>query len=276
MSEGSGRWPHGGACWIEVELDDLEAGRRFYTDLLGWEFEESPPEAGGYLMAMRHGAPVAGIGPKQGGGPGDADRPSAWTTYLAADSADETQAAIAAAGGRVCVDAFDVMDLGRMLIASDPAGAIFGVWEAKAHTGVGVVGRPGTMCWNELHTLDYAAAQTFYAAVFGYTYGEIGDGEHFVYSQVYLPESGPDDLVGGFCDDTKSPYVPPVSFWQVYIAVDDTDAATAKVTELGGQVYFGPSDSPFGRMAVVGGPEGEMFAIIDPETTSGEAPEVRD
>ena len=44
--------------------------------------------------------------------------------------------------------------------------------------------------------------------------------------------------------------------------LEDTDTAAATVTSLGGRVIMAASDSPFGRMAVVTGTQGEVFGII--------------
>jgi predicted enzyme related to lactoylglutathione lyase len=54
--------------------------------------------------------------------------------------------------------------------------------------------------------------------------------------------------------------VPP--HWMVYFAVDDIDAAAARVEELGGRVAVPPTDTPAGRFAVVNDPQGAVFSII--------------
>jgi uncharacterized protein len=48
----------------------------------------------------------------------------------------------------------------------------------------------------------------------------------------------------------------------VYIAVDDCDAAAARVASLGGAVMVPPNDIPPGRMAVCNDPQGAVFSII--------------
>jgi hypothetical protein len=48
----------------------------------------------------------------------------------------------------------------------------------------------------------------------------------------------------------------------VYFAVDGTDAAVAKVQELGGSVMAPPMDIPAGRFAVVADPQGAGFGVI--------------
>ena len=44
----------------------------------------------------------------------------------------------------------------------------------------------------------------------------------------------------------------------------DTDAAAAKVTELGGRVVQPPSDTPYGRIGVVADSDGAVFSVITP------------
>ena len=44
----------------------------------------------------------------------------------------------------------------------------------------------------------------------------------------------------------------------------DTDAAVAKVTELGGRVVQPPMDTPYGRIGVVADNDGAVFSLITP------------
>jgi predicted enzyme related to lactoylglutathione lyase len=54
--------------------------------------------------------------------------------------------------------------------------------------------------------------------------------------------------------------VPP--HWAVYFAVSDTDAAVARVAELGGTVLMPPMDIEPGRFAPVTDPTGAVFNLI--------------
>ncbi len=192
--------------------------------------------------------------------------PSVWTTYIAADSADAIAEEVTAAGGTNQMPPFDVGDVGRMVIANDPIGAAFGVWQAKGHNGAGVFNEDGAYCWNELHTLDYEAAKAFYGKVFGYTFTEIGDGENFAYSTFSIDRGGAESSIGGINDETMMGGAE-MSYWLTWFQVADCDAATTKAAELGATVMTGPDDSAFGRMSVVTGPQGEVFGLIDPTTT---------
>jgi uncharacterized protein len=255
-------WPEGTPCWVDVQVDDLVAARSFYTDLLGWEIADGPEDSGGYLMALLNGKPAAGIGLKPEGMP----MPSAWTTYLAADSADDIHRKIVDAGGQPFMDPFDVLDVGRMFVAADPAGAVFGVWQARAHKGMGVFNEPGACTWNELHTRDYTAGREFYAQVFGYTYTDVGDGQTMNYAMFSLPGAAAGESVGGVNDLTRMPGETP-SHWLTWFNVAGCDASVAKAEELGASVMMPTADSAAGRMAILAGAQGEVFGVIDPSTT---------
>lgn len=257
-------WPQGTPCWIDCQVDDTTAARAFYSALFGWKVQDAPAGAGGYLMADLDGRPAAAIGPKP---EGMAQMPSTWTTYLAADRADEIAERVVAAGGKVFMPPFDVFDAGRMFVAADPTGGVFGVWQAKAHHGAGIYNQPGAYCWNELHTTGYDRAHEFYNSVFGWHYTEIGDGENFTYSTFARP--GETVEIGGMMD-ASGMGMPP--YWLAWIQVDGTDAILDQATALGATVIMGPDDSPFGRTGIVQAPQGEVFGVIDPAMAVGEVP----
>ncbi|HEX2705904.1 MAG TPA: VOC family protein, partial [Candidatus Lustribacter sp.] len=114
----------------------------------------------------------------------------------------------------------------------------------------------------ELHTRDYDGAKAFYGAMLGHSHTEIGDGDSFVYSTIHLP-GAPEAGVGGVMRETSMPPDRP-PYWMTYFAVEDPDATVARATELGASVMFGPEDTPYGRMAGVMGPSGEMFSVMRP------------
>src|SRR4029450_3560847 len=122
-------YPPGVPCWIDTAEPDPEAATRFYGGLFGWEFEDQMPAGAprSYFMARLQGRDVAAIGSPQDGAPPT----PVWNTYIAVDSADETAAKVAKAGGTTLAEPFDVFDAGRMGIFSDPSGAVFSVWQAK-------------------------------------------------------------------------------------------------------------------------------------------------
>jgi uncharacterized protein len=253
-------WPPGTPCWIDLGVADKDKAKAFYGGLFGWNIQDGPPEAGGYSMCEIGGKPVAGIGSQQD----PEGTPPYWTTYLATADADATAASIKSAGGQLVVEPFDVMDVGRMAIAVDPGGAAFGIWEARAHTGVGIANEPGALIWSENMSRDFDGNKAFYGSVFGYDFGDIG-AEGMNYATLDMAGRP----VGGIGEIGSDQPAQTPAYWGTYFAVEDTDAAIARVTELGGTVIAPAWDSPYGRMAVVADNQGAVFAVMSTSADEG-------
>jgi uncharacterized protein len=239
--------------WVDLQTSDQDAAKAFYSGLFGWTYDDQPmPQGPVYSMAMLGGHPVAAIAP-QSPELAVAGAPPMWNTYLAVDSVDEAAGQVEAAGGKVGMAPFDVMDAGRMAFVLDPSGAAVALWQANQHIGATLVNEPGAVTWNELITADPGAV-TFYADVLGMTTStmDMGGGPYTVF------EAG-GRMVGG----TTAPQMPGVpNHWHVYFEVADADAAAATAAGLGGTVIVPPFDIPVGRIAVIGDPQGAVFSII--------------
>jgi hypothetical protein len=246
------RYEAGTPCWVDVSTPDIEATREFYGALFGWTFHPDPrPEAGGYAVFALGGRRAAAAAPTSAG------QPVGWTTYVASDDVEATAARVAAAGGAVIAGPLDVLDAGRALVARDPTGAVFGVWQAGAHIGAEVASAPGSLVWNELTTTDAVVASAFLQEVFGYTVEPTNIGREEPYRMLEVdgrPVAGVLQMAGEWGD------VP--SHWTTYFAVADADAACARVVELGGVVSHGPTDTSYGRVAGVRDTTGAHFAVI--------------
>ncbi len=168
---------------------------------------------------------------------------------------------IKAAGGQLLMGPMDVMGLGWMALATDPGGAVFGLWQAGQHTGVQLANEPGSLTWNENLSRDFEPNKAFYEAVFGYEYGDIG-ATGFRYAT--LKTGGSE--VGGIGELDSSLAAEVAAHWSVYFAVEDTDAAVATVSALGGATVRPAWDSPYGRIAIVADPEGAAFSLISAPT----------
>jgi len=252
-------WPAGTPCWVDLGVGDIAKATAFYGTLFGWDIEAGPPEAGGYSMCTLGGRPVAGLGAQE-----DLSMPPYWTTYIASDDADATAAKVRDAGGQVMTEPFEVMDVGRMFIATDPGGAVFGVWQARAHTGVGLANEPGALTWNENMSRNFEGNKAFYHEVFGYDYSDIGgDGMQYATLDLAGRPAGGIGAIG-----PEQPAETP-AYWLPYFAVADADATVAKTTELGGRVIAPPWDTPYGRMAVVADDQGAVFAIMKSAPQAG-------
>lgn len=249
MSIRTSPWPAGVPCWTDLVTPDVEAAQRFYAAVMGWDFAGTGEEYGGYVIAQVRGAAAAGIGPvPEGGQP-------AWTLYLASDDADATATAVRDHGGTMLVAPGDVGPLGRMFLAADPTGAVFGVWQAGSHIGASLVNEPGGLSWEDLRSPDPDKAREFYVEVFGYRTDrlEMAGPDYTTFS---LPdERTPLGGMGGLFG-ADAPH------WLVYFAVTDTEAAAAAGERGGGQVLAAPFATPFGVMATIADPAGAVFQVV--------------
>jgi len=243
--------------WVDLQTTDQSAAKAFYSGLFGWTYDDQPmsDEADGavYSMAELGGQQVAAIAPQ----PPElaaASAPPMWNTYLAVDSVDDAAAKVGPAGGQVAMQPFDVMDAGRMAFVIDPGGAPVALWQANQHIGATLVNEPGALTWNELITTD-PSVPLFYQQVLGLTTStmDMGSGEYTLF------EAG-GQQVGG---TTPPPMQGVPNHWHVYFAVTDTDAAAARIAELGGSLVVEPFDTPAGRIALVTDPQGAAFSIIE-------------
>lgn len=244
--------PHGMPAWIDLMTDDPAAARAFYGALLGWTFDVGGPETGHYAMGLTGGRQAAGLGGKSAGAP----FPNAWTLYLAVDDLDATCARLTEAGGRVTAPPMQVMDAGKMAIAQEPTGAVFGMWQAGEHIGFQIRDEPGAFAWAELNTRDLPRAQQFLEAVFGYRVEALA-GE-LPYRTLHVGDA----RAGGLLQmtDRWPAELPP--HWMIYFAVASADAAAERVRSLGGAVHVPPFDTPYGRIAVVTDPQRAAFSVV--------------
>ena len=272
MPERDGYIP-GVPCWVDTNQPDPEAAAAFYGGLFGWEVRDvMPPESDGtYLVGQIRGGSVAAVSSIPEGAP-----PMAmWNTYIQVESADETVAKVLDAGGKTLMGPWDVEDAGRMAVFADPEGAVFCVWEAKAHKGAQVVNEAGALNFNGLNTRDVEGAKAFYGSVFGWTTLDLGGaemwtlpgyGDHLEETSPGLREqlaesggpAGFEDVVASINlleDDPAD--APP--HWDVTFGVDDADAIATKAAELGGKVIVAPFDAPWCRLVVLADPAGATF-----------------
>lgn len=257
--------PIGAPCWIDLTTSDTERSRAFYGQLFGWAAEEPAEEFGGYFNFTKGGVQVAGCMPNQPG----MEMPEVWSVYLNTDDTRKTVDATAAHGGQVIVPAMDVADLGTMAVISDPSGAVIGVWQPGLHQGFGVHGEPGTPSWFELHTRDYQATVNFYRDVFCWDTHVVSDTPEFRYTTLKHGEgwlAGIMDAAGFLPDGVPA-------HWSVYFGVEDTDAALAKIVDLGGSILMAAEDTPYGRLATAADPSGTPFKLVAPNEAmpSGDA-----
>lgn len=232
-------YTEGVPCWVDVQLSDVEAGKRFYGGLFGWTFEDAGGGPGS-VWARLGGAAVARLARKR-----DGRMPTVWTVYFATPDARELTRRVLAAGGQVVSEPAPVRDLGTAALVADPQGAVFGLWQAAGHPGFGVRHAPGGFAWAQLYTTDIDAANTFYG--------------HLFTEALFGADADP-DFGRAPVSDVFHPGMPPQ--FVVHFRTGDVTAAVGAVQELGGRVQAAPFETSYGKVAVVTDNQGASFALL--------------
>ena len=242
--------------WVDLDTPDQAAAKTFYSGLFGWEFTDMPAGEGViYSMAAKDGKWVGAISPQRVA-QREAGVPPMWNNYVTVEDVDATTARAGELGATVQMQPFDVMEAGRMAVIQDPQGAFFLPWQPNQHIGAALVNAPGALAWNELGTPDIDAAASFYGDLLGWTTNAMDLGE-----MPYLVIKTAAGTNNGGIRPPMPPGTPP--FWLAYFAVEEIDAAVAKVTELGGAVLQPATDIGIAKIAVATDPQGAVFALYD-------------
>ena len=221
--------PHGTPIWYELVTKDADAATAFYDDVIGWTIEARPAGPMDYRMIVTADGSnvggVAGLGPDT---PPAAAKPG-WRCYIGVDDVDATARSVTGAGGSIVIPPFDLPGVGRMALAADPQGIAFFIMRGASPEDSTAFDRKGMgKCnWNELATSDQAAANAFYATVFGWTYpdkmtmpGDMGD-------YIFVDVAG--QQIGA---TMKARADGPPPNWQFYFRAPDIVDAAAKVARL--------------------------------------------
>ncbi|MEV0489121.1 VOC family protein [Streptomyces atratus] len=293
-------FPRSAPCWVDAQLPDLEAGKRFYGGLFGWTFRAGDAAEGACAEALSDGKLVAALAAKQ-----DGRMPTAWGIYFATDDIVATVALIRQEGGQVITEPVRVGRAGVLAQAADPGGAVFGLWQAGDRSGFEKQNEPGSFCWTEVYTRQKDRVDAFYEKVFGFRgtdlgepgtgesstdHGEPGTGaagpvesgsaesgtaesgsggagasESGADFRMWSPEGtepGPGTAIGGRSVITDAFPAEMPSYFLSYFAVEDCDAAAETAVGLGGRVSAPPFDIPYGRMVILHDDQGAEFAVL--------------
>lgn len=250
--------------WIDLTTSEPAKSAHFYSQLLGWEITEEV-EGSDYRIARVQGLPVAGFIRQ----PEQASFPDTWITYFLADNLDQQLAKIRDLGGRVLAEPAEVQ-LGRMAVLVDTAGAMFGLIEPRGEDAFIAAGEPGTPVWHENTVVTrYDETVEFYRELFGWMVSTMDGGPNFRYTTALQDGAAFAGIFGA--EGQFPPQVP--SFWQSYLGVSGVDAAVAKVPELGGEVIREPWDSEFGRMALISDSTGATVTLCEIDEPAEEGDE---
>ena len=250
----------GSFSWVELATTDIPAAKDFYGALFGWVADDQPvPQGGSYTMFRLNGLDAAGAYEKT---EDQRDIPPFWGTYFTVEDVDVTTKRVEAAGGSVMLEPFDVMDVGRMAVLSDPTGAVFFIWQPGKSIGARVKNEHGALGWCELWSTDQRKASEFYSEVFDWKPEEVPMGP----DAVYILMSNATERVCGISAMTPELQGHP-SFWLNYFEVDDCEGTVSNAKKLGGDVTFGPfTMEGVGTFAGIRDPQNAQFAVLQSES----------
>ena len=119
---------------FEILGEDLDKLRRFYSGLFGWKFERAPIPDEYWLIQtapFRDGSITDG--PNINGGLTKAQSSTRGIiNYVSVESLDESCARIKELGGRILTPRREVFDMGWFILAEDPEGNRFAIWQNMA------------------------------------------------------------------------------------------------------------------------------------------------
>ena len=129
---------------FEIHASDVEASKKFYSDVFGWQLQQMGPEYENYVLVitgpgpdeMAKGVKMEDIGinggmmmrnaPKP---PMDGVGPNAFVCIVGVDNIDTYFEKAKKAGGVVAMDKMDVPNVGKLAYFKDPDGNLFGIIE---------------------------------------------------------------------------------------------------------------------------------------------------
>ena len=254
--------PDGTPSWVDLATLDLKIAKKFYSDVLGWEYNEFKDENDGmvYTAAKKNGRDAAGLYNAMPG------QPSAWNTYIKVSNIEEYCEKVKVAGGSIVKEPFNAMDAGTMAVCQDDQGAYFNLWEDNpdAHDkGNPEYNKPGFYSWAEYAAKDVEKAKKFYGDVFGWKNQKFDDPkppEYFSFT-IDGKDQPSDNFIGGTFEMTSGmPDMPP--HWTAYFSVENYSDAKKAVEDNGGKVMMENKGTAAGDIMVVQDPTGAFVSLI--------------
>src|SRR5882757_554216 len=174
--------PAGSFIWYELITPDPVGAKAFYDAVVGWTIEPQPSGEMDYRMISRSDGRMAGGVMRLTDEMASHGARPIWLGYINVDDVDATVASIEQAGGKALLAAFDIPNIGRIAMVTDPQGAPFYVMKPIPPAGreneksdVFSSDAEQRVGWNELSTSDPVAARQFYGDQFGWGTDEFMD-----------------------------------------------------------------------------------------------------
>jgi len=240
----------GKVIWRDLATPDAESAKRFYGSLLGWTFRD---EGSRYVTILHDGVPIGGIiALNEGQSRRFAPQ---WVTHLAVSDVDAAVATGTAAGATVAWGPRDVAARGRMVLLTDPQGALIGLLASSTGDPPDAPPNPGGWLWAEYWADSVDAAASFYERLVGYERGQVELTAGRPYT-VLRRDGQPRAGIIPIPSKAVRPH------WLPYVMVDDPAALAKRVEALGGRVLLTPSaDVRNNSVAVIADPSGAPIVL---------------
>jgi uncharacterized protein len=243
---------YGSFCWINMITPEPKASMTFYSNLLGWTFEDMPDS--GHVILV-DGKQVGGLFDLNSPSTPDGTKP-VLGVMAKVENADAFADKVVALGGKVRPP-FDVGEQGRMLVCYDPVGAEFDAWEPKLMHGTEVDSRVhGAPTWFETITSDRESITKFYTTLFGWgTTLTPGPPPYTTFTLDKNPVAGLFEATPEMGKHEPT--------WCTYMSVKDVDKTASTAEQLGATLCVPPRDIPeIGRFCGIISPQGIFFYVI--------------
>jgi predicted enzyme related to lactoylglutathione lyase len=241
----------GKVIWHDLISEDPATAKRFYSELFGWSFKSI---AGSDYSLIYHGDSIIG-GIVNASVFEQHDNVSQWVAVLSVTDIEEAVAQATQAGGQILGGPIDAGDRGQLAVLKDPQGAVVALLQTSEGDPLDRDAEIGEFMWNELWTSDASQATAFYHLLVGYQQGSrsLSDGNDYPY---VLSGGQPRAAILA----NPIPGLDPT--WVSYVRVADTEAITAQVAGLGGEIMLPSQANPLGgQLAIITDPSGAGLVI---------------
>jgi predicted enzyme related to lactoylglutathione lyase len=240
--------------WFDLVTDQIDASRRFYADLFGWDIGQvgSAPER--YSVVTHNGRRIGGMLQRQP--PRGASAGARWIGLISVPNVIQATQYTQARGGKVLVGPVELPQRGAHALLRDPQGAVFGVLRSSSGDAPDIPLENGMFVWVDLLARDPDAAAQFYRGLAGYSLdrASMGNVEQIL-------------LTAGQYTRAGIVHLPPSvdrPGWLPFVHVDDVLGTIGRVVITGGRVLLSPRPELLGgQVAVIEDPRGGVLGVVN-------------
>ena len=238
----------GEIVWIDLVTNDAKVSKEFFSDLLGWSFENY----NAYDMALSGTKPVSGIIEDKELLKGS--KTSYWVVSNSVENAVATSKKIKSKGGHILSEPMEIEGRGTVALVEDAQGAFFSIMENSSGDPKASASRNGEWMWAELWTQDTEAAVDFYTEILGVSsklHSDKETGQYFILKGATYEYAG----------ITETPVKGESPIWIPVLRVSDAQVTAKKALQLGGAILLNPIEVSGNKVALVSTPSGAPFLI---------------